>query len=199
MKKIFISYSYDCEEHEVWVKKLADDLESYMEFHVVFDKYDLDSFSDKNKFMEDAIFDSDLILVVSTNEYAKKANERTGGVGIETFMATARHWEESTSRNASNIILIKRDKGDSCIPNYLKGKMYINFSEDNVYQQACRKLIDLVSEYKNKSRPPKTKTIKKKLYNFTKAEDLLKISYKKRNQIISIDDTKIHISLEIHP
>ena len=64
MLKIFISYSWDGDTHQQWVKKLADDLEQYEEFHVVFDQYDLDMQIDKNYFMEKGIFDSDVILLL---------------------------------------------------------------------------------------------------------------------------------------
>ena len=52
MLKVFISYSWDGNIHQDWVKKLADDLEVYEEFHIVFDQYDLDTQLDKNYFME---------------------------------------------------------------------------------------------------------------------------------------------------
>jgi len=50
--KIFISYSWDSNEHKNWVKQFADDLEAYEEFHIILDEYDLDNFTDKNYFME---------------------------------------------------------------------------------------------------------------------------------------------------
>ena len=46
--KLFISYSWDSNEHQKWAKNLADKLEEFDEIHVVFDQYDLDSFEDKN-------------------------------------------------------------------------------------------------------------------------------------------------------
>ena len=66
MYKIFISYSWDDETHKDWVKKLADDLECYEEFHVILDSYDLNSTIDKNHFMEKGIFESQLILIICT-------------------------------------------------------------------------------------------------------------------------------------
>ena len=104
MYKIFISYSWDDETHKDWVKKLADDLECYEEFHVILDSYDLNSTIDKNHFMEKGIFESQLILIICTKEYAYKANNRLGGVGIETFMTTIIHWEAMTTNRESNIL-----------------------------------------------------------------------------------------------
>jgi len=103
MINIFISYSYDNDDHEKWVNKLADDLEKYKEFHVIYDKYDLTSFNDKNYFMESGIYDSDITLIIATKKYSDKANLREDGVGIETYMATARHWEDFAKKKEFNL------------------------------------------------------------------------------------------------
>ncbi|BDU34166.1 hypothetical protein TUMSATVNIG1_47750 [Vibrio nigripulchritudo] len=138
-KKIFISYSWDNEEHKNWTKQLSDRLEEFFELAVTFDQYDLDSFSDKNYFMEKGVFDNDLILVVITNEYVNKANHRLGGVGIETKMSVSRHWDETMSFGNSNIIPILRE-GDG-IPNYLKDKFYIDFRSDIDFEASFNKFI----------------------------------------------------------
>ncbi|OBU07430.1 SEFIR domain-containing protein [Morganella psychrotolerans] len=92
--RVFISYSWDSGEHRDWVRKLADSLESDENFHVIWDGYDLDSFTDKNKFMEQAVFDSDYIVVVGTKQYKEKADDRRGGVGIETYLSAVAHWKK---------------------------------------------------------------------------------------------------------
>ena len=128
MIKIFISYSWDDSSHEEWVKKFADDLEKYKEFHIILDQYDLDNTVDKNLFMEKAVFESDIILVICTKEYSIKANSRSGGVGIETFLSTSKHWDEMLKSGKSNIIAILKDEREISIPNYLKGKFDISFN-----------------------------------------------------------------------
>ena len=186
MIKIFISYSWDSENHKQWVKKLADDLDSYHEFHVKFDVYDLDNFADKNHFMEEGVFDSDFILVIATESYATKANERLGGVGIETSLASARHWEEFVESRKSKVLVVKKDK-QQCIPNYLKSKIYLDFSEDKDYYVSLKCLIEKITGDSQSLRPVKTKTISDKVryYSFSRVEDILKINYKKRKPIIS--------------
>ncbi|ELV8653059.1 toll/interleukin-1 receptor domain-containing protein, partial [Vibrio vulnificus] len=123
-KNIFISYSWDSESHKGWALNLANQLEEYFELHITFDQYDLDSFEDKNHFMEKGVFGNDIIIMLVTPKYVKKANERLGGVGIETKMSSARHWEESLSQGKSNIIPVLCS-GDE-LPNYLKEKFYID-------------------------------------------------------------------------
>lgn len=82
-KNIFISYSWDSKEHQDWVLKLSNELDSYEEINVKLDQYDLDTSSNKNHFMESSAFDSDLVLIIMTPGYVKKADNRAGGAGIK--------------------------------------------------------------------------------------------------------------------
>lgn len=107
-KKLFISYSWDSDTHQKWAKNLADKLEEFEEIHIIFDQYDLDSFDDKNYFMEHAVFENDVVIIIITNNYVEKSNTRSGGVGIETKMSASRHWEESLNGKSSKIICILR-------------------------------------------------------------------------------------------
>jgi len=187
MKKIFISYSWDGEEHQQWVKQLADELEAYEEFHIVLDQYDLDATTDKNYFMEKAVFDSDIILVICTENYAKKADARHGGVGIETFMTTIKHWEESEQHGESNIIAVARGKRELSIPKYLKGKFAINFSNENFHENFQILLTELKkATIPVNKRPKKTKSLKKNqsiIYDFNRVDDILALLYKNRKKI----------------
>ena len=107
--KVFISYSWDSEDHQKWVQGLATDLEEFEELHVVTDFFDLDNFSDKNYFMEKSVREADVIVVVCTENYKKKADSRQGGVGIETYLAAIRHWEESEGGGASRMLVVARE------------------------------------------------------------------------------------------
>ena len=190
MYKIFISYSWDSRTHKEWVKKLADDLEEYQEFHIILDEYDLNNQIDKNYFMEKGIFESNLVLVICTEEYALKANNRDGGVGIETFMNTIKHWEEMAEKKESNIFTIVRERRNSSIPNYLKGKISISFQNDSEYDKSLNYLIEKIRVHmtKDNNRPPKTKTLRDKPINyfqFDRVDDILAIIAKRREKIDS--------------
>jgi hypothetical protein len=71
--KIFVSYSWDSEEHRAWVQKLAVDLDQYHELAVTWDGFDLDELSDKNQFMESGLHEADFILAVTTKRYCQRA------------------------------------------------------------------------------------------------------------------------------
>lgn len=155
MKSVFISYSWDSETHKLWVKKVADELESNPEFHVIWDGYDLDAQIDKNYYMEQGIYESDYILVISTKGYQKKANTRNGGVGIETILATAKHFESITTYKKTSFINLLKEKDST--PNYLKGHFYIDFTDDMKFNENIQMLLKHLTEKALHPRPNKKK------------------------------------------
>jgi len=185
-KKIFISYSWDSEEHKSWVHKVADDIEENEDFHVTWDGYDLDAMSDKNFFMESGIHDADLILIIATKKYKEKADQRVGGVGIETFMATAQHWSNLLEHKKSNVILIIREEEST--PRFLSNNIYIDFTNEPKYPENIEALIKHLRGEGKKPRPPKKKQSQVPSCNFTRVEDLLKINSRNRKAIIKLED-----------
>lgn len=188
-KKIFISYSWDDEAHKQWVLYLSNQLEEYSELHITLDQYDLDSFSDKNHFMESGIFDNDYIILIITPEYVKKSNCRSGGVGIETKLASSRHWEESLSSGESKIIPVLRHGTE--LPNYIKEKFYIDFRDNEGFYSSFDQLIKHLIGTSKSVRPPKNKSLHKKPIHkdLTKNEEFLKINHKKRKLVFDKNKT----------
>ena len=84
-KKVFISYSWESKEHNEWVYRLSEMLENDG-ISVEIDK-NLKNGEDINKFIN-SIKENDIILVVLTPTYTKKANNLEGGVGRETQILT---------------------------------------------------------------------------------------------------------------
>ncbi|HFT9905612.1 TPA: TIR domain-containing protein [Escherichia coli] len=185
MKKIFISYSWDGEEHQEWVRKLADSLEEDHAYHVVWDGYDLDPLSDKNFFMERAATNTDFILVVATEKYKEKADNRNGGVGIETYLAAARHWEMMTGKDKkTNVITINREPDST--PNYLNGHLYVDFSKDELFNDSLVELKRLLNAEPKFKRPEKQIGVTSlKSYNLTKVSDIIGIGAKNRICLIN--------------
>lgn len=134
--KVFISYSWDSEEHEEWV----------MRFYATLRKNGIDAKLDKfetqdktvnlNHMMVENIRDNDYTIVIMTDKYAEKANQLSGGVGTETQMLYY-----YTLTNTNKIIPVKRDNNEKCIPFYLKGLSYIDFSNDEKLSESFEKLI----------------------------------------------------------
>lgn len=187
-RKIFISYSWDSEEHQQWVRKLADSLEEIFEIDVKWDGYDLDSLIDKNLFMESGIYDSDLVLVVTTQKYKKKADERQGGVGIETFLATANHWDEILNNKRTKFVEIRRERNST--PRYLNGHFYLDFVNDDDFGQNFQKLLTLIRGDARVARPKKTVSLTQAghSYSFSRIEDIVAIKNSNRTAIVSASE-----------
>lgn len=183
--KIFLSYSWDDDTHRAWVQKLADELDAYHELHVILDSYDLDSSNDKNFFMEKGLGDADFIIIVATKEYKRKADQREGGVGIETYLATAKHWKGMLEGKATKLVVVRRDK--DAVPAYMDGHFYVDFSEEIDYLSSFDKLISHIKGGAKVPRPVKKVSLYADLksYNFTRTEDIIKIGHKNRKCLIS--------------
>lgn len=144
--KVFISYSWDSQEHMDWVTALANELR----------KTGIDAEIDEfitqrgtvnlNQMMIEKIRDTDYTLIVLTDKYTEKADSFKGGVGYETFLLV-----NEISNNIEKIIPIMRFKGDvrKAIPFYLKGVTYINFSSDSDF---CYKFEELKYKLLKKDR-----------------------------------------------
>lgn len=139
--RLFISYSWDSDVHKLWVLKLAADL-TRSGVKVLIDEWDLPSFNDDlHLFMETGIRDSDYVLMVCTPDYARKANVRKGGVGMESSIITGEFYDES---KASKFIAIVRGGGagpQSCLPTYLRSRFAIDFTNDQVYKTQFEALL----------------------------------------------------------
>lgn len=186
--KIFISYSWDSEEHKQWVQKLAEDLDSFKELDVAWDGFDLDALSDKNYYMEKSIHEADVVIIVATQKYKQKADSRNGGVGIETYMSSAIHWNQSNAGGDSKFILIQKEP--ESIPRYLEGKIYTDFTKDSLYSNKLQVLINILKKSNRVPRPPKLLSINSvnTTYSFTRAEDILRLNHRKRIPLITGHD-----------
>lgn len=182
--KLFISYSWDSEEHRLWVKKLADVLEQDELFHVIWDGYDLDSLIDKNLYMEKSVVESDYILTIGTELFKQKADDRLGGVGIETYLSVNEHWENLQKKRKTKSLLILKE--NCAIPNYLKGHFYIDFTKDDDFVKNVLKLKKQILGETTFKRPEKKKGGQP--IELTKTSELIGLFYKNKNLLLSKTD-----------
>jgi len=135
---VFISYSWDSEEHENWVTFLAAKLRENG-VDATIDKFETQSKTvNLNRMMIEKIKNSDNILLILTENYAKKADTFQGGVGYETNLLI-RYIKD----NPDKIILIMRYKGDyrKAVPFYLEGFHFIDFSDDSQFDIKFDRLL----------------------------------------------------------
>ena len=131
--KVFISYSWSSEEHKKWVLGLAERLMSNG-IDVIFDVWDLKPGQDKYVFMEQTVVDISVckVLVVSDRAYAKKADERKGGVGTEAQLISHKVYNEVSQEKFLPIVRERDNEGNACLPAFMASRIYFDFTNDEI-------------------------------------------------------------------
>lgn len=137
-KKIFVSYSWDNEEHKEWVAKLTNDLRSKYGFEATCDTIRGDG--ELDTMIVDGITKSEKIIVVITSDYTYKAENYIGGVGKETRLLYTRFFKDDKS-----IVPILKEKTKT--PAYLDSVPYIDFTVGNYFDN----LNELVKRLNNET------------------------------------------------
>lgn len=146
MPTVFLSYSHDSDEHTAWVECLAQNLNE-RGVDVLLDKWEVLG-ADINSFMERSA-SSDKVLVVCTEAYVKRANQRERGVGVETTVITGRLYE---NLNSSNVIpILRKGDWDTAIPIYLKGRKGVDFRSPERISENFPKLVEAIFGSRSKS------------------------------------------------
>lgn len=149
-KRVFISYSHDSDYHKQWVSELGAFLR-VNGIDVILDKWDLDLGDDVAKFMENAIRETDRVLVICTNEYIHKANEGLGGVGYEKTIVTAEILEGATERRKF-IPIVRNVTARSKLPTFFGAALYLDLSDGSDTREVRQELLRSIYEV-NASKP----------------------------------------------
>lgn len=150
---VFISYSWDNAKHRFWVLKLANDLFKNG-VKVIIDEWDLSNYrNDLHIFMESGIRDSDHVIIICTPKYAKKANIRAGGVGVENTIITGEFYDENKNGKYISIARNYDNNVKECLPSYLKTKYAIDFKNDSKYDKKLDELLRIIFNKPKYNRP----------------------------------------------
>lgn len=140
---VFISYAWQSSEHRKWVLQLADALK-LNGISIVIDSVNLRPGEDIVLFMEKGIRDSDIVLLICSTAFTKKANSREApsGVGYESILTSAVFFSE---RHKRRFIPIVRDNDLSLpekTPFYLGSLKFIDMDRDDWRGQPFQELLD---------------------------------------------------------
>ena len=140
--KIFISYSWTTPNHEDWVINLAERLVTDG-VDVIIDKWHLKEGHDKFNFMESMVnaADIDKVLIILDKKYTSKADERSGGVGTETQIISPKIYSNVSQEKFIPIVVERDESGNAYIPTYLDGRIYIDLSEREQFEQNYESLL----------------------------------------------------------
>ena len=149
--KVFISYSRDSSEHEQWVSELGAKLR-HNDVNVILDQQDLGLGTGLAQFMEVSVRDCDRVLVICTDNYVRKANNREGGVGYEIEIVTA-HLFQNLGTNKF-IPIIRQASGQEKMPTCLGTRAYIDFTDDSQFNEKFNDLLHKLYEVPVVQKPP---------------------------------------------
>ncbi len=138
MPKVFISYSWEDEEHKDWVRSLTDQLiENGID--ATLDQYDLTLGDRLPQFMEQSITAADYVLIICTPTYKEKADNRQGGVGYEGHIISGELFSKGNERKF--IPVVRKGDVKTTIPTYLSEKLGIDLSGKTDYESNFRDLV----------------------------------------------------------
>ncbi|RHV36735.1 TIR domain-containing protein [Ruminococcus sp. OM05-10BH] len=144
---VFISYSWDDDEHKKWVKNFSDRLLSDG-INAVVDQYDLSLGDRLPQFMEQSISDADFVLIICTPKYKSKADKRTGGVGYEGHIISDELFQHHNERKF--IPVLRRGNFETALPKFCAGKLSIDLSDTPFSEEQYHDLLATIFGKKKK-------------------------------------------------
>jgi hypothetical protein len=141
-KAIFISYSWEEDEHQAWVKKFSDDLQTRLgnSYEVLLDQ-NLPKGFQLTRFMEIGLEDSERVLVIGTPTYKKKSRDGKGVAFEHTIISSEIFNSIDTTKFYP--ILRKGSFVDS-FPLALRGRIGDDFTNDNYYEKKMQTVVNAI-------------------------------------------------------
>ena len=147
---VFISYSWDDDNHKEWARALAARMRADG-IDVKLDQWETVPGDQLPRFLETSIRENDFILIICTPNYKRKSDNREGGVGYEGDIIAA---EVLTTGNHKKFIpILRRGSWKESAPSSLLGKFYINLSGDPYSQKGYDDLLATIYG-RNEKAPP---------------------------------------------
>lgn len=123
----FVSYAWDDDTHQQWVKEFARRLRGDG-VDVTLDQWHSAPGDQLPAFMERGISGNDFVIIICTPQYKQKSESRSGGVGYEGDIITA---EVAVKQNHRKFIPVLRlSEWESAAPSWLLGKKYVDLRGD---------------------------------------------------------------------
>lgn len=150
MSEVFISYSWENEEHNNWVVKLAAIL-IHNGIKTLIDRFEIFPGSNLEKFMKNGITKSRYVIAVISNGYIDKINKIGSGVSKEIQLM-------NDYLDKEMIIPILKSNTDGRLPDLFDGLYYMNFDKER-FEPAIIELLGQISGQVSKLKPIMGKNI----------------------------------------
>ena len=187
---VFISYSWDNNEHNNWVLNLSKNLRE-IGIDVILDKYELRLGHDLLYFMEQSVSKSDKVLLILTPNYKIKAEKREGGVGYEYSIITSKMYELNV-KNKKFIPILKSGTRILSLPSYFESKLYLDMTNDKEFEENFESLVRAIYEAPKIQKPNLGSVpfyiIEQEFYSNEYTKDL-EFLFMERNVVLLLEDS----------
>ena len=136
---VFISYSWDNEDHKSWILNLAKRLFDNG-VQVILDRYELKPGANLIHFMESSVPKADKVLIIFTPNYKLKAEKRQGGVGFEYSILNAELYQQITT-NQKFIPIIKLGEFQESIPSFMQQFIAVDMRDSTTFEDRLNELL----------------------------------------------------------
>ena len=149
----FISYSWDGDDHKVWVRSFAARLRGDG-VDVTLDQWHAVPGDQLPEFMERAITRNRYVLIICTKHYKERADKRVGGVGYEGDIMTAEVFStKSRQKQRKFIPILRAGSWKQSAPSWLQGKYRIHLDSDPYLEEQYQDLLATLHNARPKPPP----------------------------------------------
>jgi len=139
MTTAFISYSWDSAEHKDWVRRFGEDLQA-RGITVLLDQFALRLGDDVARFMEQGVSEADYVLLICTENFGQKANQRRGGVGYEQAIVTSEILDSNPARGRF-VCILRQGLPSQSLPAYMRSRLWLDCRDDSQYASALEQIV----------------------------------------------------------
>lgn len=154
-RNVFISYAWEGDEHQEWVRKLAHEI-NQAGGNSIFDQH-LKYGSSLRLFMDMNIKAADVVLMIMTPQYKEKAEVYKGGVGYEYNIIT-KDLFKNIHKNEKYIGVLRTGDHATSVPEFLDDFKYVDLRDGTGYQNNISKLFDQILDVRLKHPESRSKT-----------------------------------------
>lgn len=137
---VFISYSWDSDEHMSWVGQLSKDLREKFRVNTLLDRYNRGG-DDLITFMQKGLSKADRVLIVGTPKYKEKTEKQAGGAKFEDQVISIELYKNMETRKF--IPVLREGSFSDSFSNLIETRTGYDMRDDGDYDN---KLMELAAD-----------------------------------------------------
>lgn len=136
---VFISYSWDNEEHKCWVRQLSDDLRKRFGIYSILDQYNSGGMNLPD-FMEKGIECSNRVLIIGTPRYKQKLDKKHIGCGVQYEEMIISSELLANTKTTKFIPILREGTASDSFKMHFTTRFWYDFRCDDQYESNIKNL-----------------------------------------------------------